>query len=277
MHLTIAHSPDADDAFMHYALAKELVDLQGLSFTHVMEDIETLNQKAKEKVYDITAMSIHAYAHLSGDYALLPSGASTGGEDYGPCVVAAAPMTLSDLEGKKVAVPGPLTSAWLAFQLAGPPVAPVFMDFKAIEDAVRRGDVAAGVLIHEGQLTFEGEGLHLVENLGAWWFQRTGTPLPLGGNTIRRDLGGEVSEKVAQVYREGIRYALDHRDEALDYALSFARGLAPDKAGTFVDMYVNERTCQWDETGMAGVRLFLKEAADKGLVPTGEVTFAGVC
>ncbi len=277
MHLSIAHSPDADDAFMHYAIARELVDLRGLTFSHVMKDIQTLNEAAKIQTYDITAISLHAYPYLHETYALLPSGASTGEKDYGPCVVAREPLALAALSGKTVAAPGPLTSAWLALQMAVEGVTPLFMAFDEIEEAVVRGEADVGLLIHEGQLTFEQKGLFLVANLGTWWFDRTGLPLPLGGNAIRRELGEDVARRVADVYCEGVRYALDHKDEALDYALGFARGLDRDQAGAFVGMYVNERTCQWDAAGMESVRLFLKEAALRGLTPPCEVTFAGLC
>lgn len=276
MKLTIAHSPDSDDAFMHYALVHEKVDLRGYTFTHVMEDIETLNQKADKGVYDITAVSIHAYAFLQDRYQLLTSGASMAEAAYGPCVVAKENLDVADLVGQPVAIPGKLTSAWLAMQMAAPGIEPVFMPFDEIEKAVQDGKVKAGLLIHEGQLTYQDEGLKLVLNLGTWWYRRTALPLPLGGNCIKRSLGEKVIKDVAEIYEEGIKYAIEHKDEALDHAMTYARGLDRAKADTFIGMYVNRRTMKWDNESLQSVRLFLAEAHRKGLVPSPEVSLAGV-
>lgn len=268
MLITVAHSPDSDDAFMFYALAKDLIDTGDYRFRHVLEDIETLNRKARDGTYEVTAISIHAYAHLSDRYALLNHGASMG-EGYGPRIVAREPMDPAELDGKRVGSPGEWTSAQLALRMFAPGAKPVIMDFDHVFDAVKNGEVDAGVVIHEGQLTWEEEGLHLVRDLGEWWSEETdGLPLPLGGNAIRRDLGPKVMGQVSHLLRDSIAFSLAHRDEALDYALEFGRGLSREKADEFVGMYVNDRTLDYGEDGRRAVRLFLSRAHEAGLIPT---------
>jgi 1,4-dihydroxy-6-naphthoate synthase len=264
--IRIAHSPDADDAFMHYAVVKRKVTAEGLRFVETLADIETLNQKAREGVYEVTAISLHAYAYLDERYALLNSGASLG-DGYGPIVIARRPLTREGLAGAAVATPGKLTSARLAFQLWQPEAVPTDMPFDAVMDAVRRGDADAGVIIHEGQLTFAEEGFTRVADLGVWWTEETGTPLPLGGNAIRRDLGPELMQRVAGVLEGSIRYALEHREEALAHALSYGRGLDHAKGDRFVGMYVNEATLDYGERGRKGVELFMARAHAAGLLP----------
>jgi len=211
----VAHSPDSDDAFMFYALAAGKIDTEGLTYVHELQDIESLNQRAMRGELEVTAVSIHAYAYLSDKYSLLPHGASMG-DRYGPRLVAREPADRSEVKGKRIAIPGPLTSAYLALQLYEPDFTPVFMPFDAIEDAVVNGDVDMGLLIHEGQLTFAERGLHLVADMGEWWFQETGLPLPLGGNVVRKDLGPDLTRKVSRHLRDSIAYGLQHRVGALD-------------------------------------------------------------
>ena len=267
MLVTVAHSPDSDDAFMFFALAKDLIDTGDYEFRHVLEDIETLNRKAVDGVYEVTALSIHAYAHLSDRYSLLNHGASMG-EGYGPRIVAKTRDLPEDLAGVRVGSPGEWTSAHLALRMDAPGAIPVPMDFAHVFDAVRDGEVAAGVVIHEGQLTFEDEGLHLIRDLGEWWGSETdGLPLPLGGNAVRRDLGETAIRDVSRLLRDAIAYSLAHRDEALDYALEYGRGLSRDKADEFVGMYVNDRTLDYGEDGRRAVRLFLARAFERGLIP----------
>jgi len=262
----VAHSPDADDAFMHYGLVAGAVPTGGLEFREVMADIETLNQAALRGTYEVTAVSLHAYAHLADRYALLNTGASLG-DGYGPVVIAARPLARGDLAGCRVATPGRLTSARLALGLWQPAAVCVDMPFDAVGAAVRAGDVDAGVIIHEGQLTYLDEGFSRVADLGEWWTGETGTPLPLGGNAIRRDLGNELMRRVASVLEASIRYALDHRDEALAHALAFGRGLDRARGDRFVGMYVNASTLDYGERGRRGVELFLARAHAAGLVP----------
>jgi 1,4-dihydroxy-6-naphthoate synthase len=267
MKITVAHSPDSDDAFMFFGLASGQVDTEGLEVGHVLCDIETLNHDAFEGKYEVTAVSFHAYAHLHDRYLLLPHGASMG-ENYGPIVVVRADGPRS-LDGVTVAVPGTLTSANLALKLFDPGVATVVMPFDTIQDAVRRGEVAAGLLIHEGQLTYQDEGLRKMVDLGEWWAARTGgLPLPLGGNVIRRDLGPEMITQVSRMLHGSIKYALDHREQALDYALQFGRGLDRAKADRFVGMYVNNLTLGYTDASRKAVSLFLGEAFEKGLIPS---------
>jgi 1,4-dihydroxy-6-naphthoate synthase len=263
--ITVAHSPDSDDAFMFYALAEHKIDTEGLTYVHELQDIETLNQRARRGELEVTAVSIHAYAYIADQYALLPHGASMG-DRYGPRLVTRAPMTRDDLRGERIAVPGPLTSAFLALQLWQPEFEAVQMDFKAVEDAVEAGDVAAGLIIHEGQLTFQDRGLHLAVDLGEWWYGETGLPLPLGGNVIRKDLGPELTRKVSRHLRASIAYALDHREAALDHAMQYARGLSRERADSFVGMYVNSWTLDYGEAGRRSVRLFLERGVAAGLI-----------
>lgn len=261
----VAHSPDSDDAFMFYALAAGKIDTEGLTYVHELQDIESLNQRALRGELEVTAVSIHAYAYLSDQYALLPHGASMG-DRYGPRLVARKPAAHADVKGKRIAIPGPLTSAFLALQMYEPDFIPVFTQFDLIEDAVVNGDVDMGLLIHEGQLTFGDRGLHLVADMGEWWFQETGLPLPLGGNVIRKDLGVELTRKVSRHLRDSIAYGLDNRVSALDHAMQFARGLDRAKADAFVGMYVNDWTLDYGARGREAVRLFLERGVALGLV-----------
>jgi len=266
MKVTVAHSPDSDDAFMHYGIAAGKGDTGGIAFDHVLKDIETLNRAAFDGQYEVSAGSFHAYAHLTDKYLLLPHGSSMG-DDYGPIVVARRDGPLS-LRGVTVAVPGTLTTAFLALRIYDPSVDYVVMPFDVIQDKVRSGEVQAGLLIHEGQLTYEDEGLKKIVDLGEWWAERTrGLPLPLGGNVIRRDLGSEMVSRVSRILHASIAYALAHRQEALDYALQFGRGLDRDKADRFVGMYVNELTLAYGDRGRAAVQRLMDEAWDKGFIP----------
>ena len=264
--IRVAHSPDADDAFMHYAAVQGLVDCRGLAFEEVLADIETLNQAAREGRYEVSALSIHAYAYVVDRYALASSGASMG-DGYGPVVVARKPLTREALAGKVVATPGRWTSARLALQLWQPEVQCQDVPFDQVAEMVATGRAEAGVLIHEGQLTYRHEGFVLVEDLGAWWKGRTNLPLPLGGNAIRRDLGEELSRKVAGVLADSVRWALEHRDQALAHALPFARGLDATLTDRFVGMYVNHFTLDYGPVGEEAVRRFLAEAYAAGLLP----------
>jgi 1,4-dihydroxy-6-naphthoate synthase len=271
----LAHSPDSDDAFMFYALADGQIDTQGIRYVHELQDIETLNGRALRGELDVTAVSIHAYAYISDRYALLPHGASMG-DGYGPMLVARQPMTREDIAGKRIAVPGMMTSAYLALKLFQPDFVPVVMPFDQIDQAVIRGEVDAGLLIHEGQLTYKDEGLNLVADMGAWWLDKTGLPLPLGGNVIRKDMPREVQKKVSKHLRQSIAYGLDHRKNALDHAMRFARGLDRSKADTFVGMYVNDWTLDYGDRGREAVRLFLRRGVEAGIIPHPvDVEFAG--
>ncbi len=264
--ITVAHSPDSDDAFMHYGLASGKVPSDEIEFTHLLADIETLNRAAFGGKYEVSAVSFSAYAHLTDTYLLLPHGSSMG-DDYGPVVVARTDGP-SSTKGIRVAVPGELTTAFLALRIYDPDVECVVMPFDRIQDAVREGEVAAGLLIHEGQLTYQDEGLKKIVDLGEWWGERTGgLPLPLGGNIIRRDLGPDTIREVSRLLHESIAYALAHRQEALDYALQFGRGLDRAKADRFVGMYVNELTLEYGDRGRTAVRLLLDEAWEKRLIP----------
>ena len=265
--IRVAHSPDSDDAFMFYALAKGLIDTGNYEFEHVLDDIETLNREAIAGTYDVTAVSIHAYAHLDETYALLASGASMG-DGYGPVVVAREPVPGDRLREVEVAIPGTLTSAALALKLWNPGLNTTVRRFDDITPAVLAGDVDAGVVIHEGQLTWEDDGLVCLVDLGAWWAGQTGgLPLPLGGNVIRRDLGDETMAQVAGLLRGSIEYSLENRDQALDYALGFGRGLDRRQADRFVGMYVNELTVDYGERGRRAVREFLGRAHVARLIP----------
>ena len=251
---------------MHYGLASGKVPPEGIEFSHLLVDIETLNHAAFEGKYEVSAVSFSAYAHLSDTYLLLPHGSSMG-DDYGPIVVARTDGP-SSTKGITVAVPGILTTAFLALRMYDPGVEYVVMPFDRIQDAVRQGEVAAGLLIHEGQLTYQDEGLKKVVDLGEWWAERTGgLPLPLGGNVIRRDLGPDTIRKVSRLLHESIAYALAHREEALDYALQFGRGLDRAKADRFVGMYVNELTLEYGDRGRAALQRLLDEAWEKRLIP----------
>ena len=266
MELKLAHSPDSDDAFMFYALATRKVSTHNLSFQHVLEDIESLNQKAMQGVYDITAASFHAYPYLADRYLLLPSGASFG-ERYGPIVVARAHPGPEGLRGKRIAVPGKMTTAYLVLQLYQNDFEPVFTPFDQILETVSRGGADAGVVIHEGQLTYAESGLKKIADLGEWWHQETSLPLPLGGNLILRSLDHGTLSLVAKVLKASIQYALDHREEALNHALQFGRGLDTPTADRFVAMYVNDWTLDYGERGRRAVQTLLDRGYDKGLLP----------
>ncbi len=267
--LILGHSPDPDDAFMHWALATDRLDTGGLRFEHRLEDIETLNRRALRGEYEITAVSIHAWAHVGGKYALLNHGASMG-EGYGPRIVARERFGLEELRSggrRRMAVPGEWTSAHLAAQMRIGPYEYGLVDFDKIPEAVARGEYDAGLLIHEGQLTFQQLGLVLLEDLGAWWGKETGgLPLPLGGNCVRRDLGDLIPE-VSRLLQASIREGLEHRQEAVAYALGFGRGLDLAQADEFIGMYVNARTLDYGEDGRESVRLFLRRARAAGLIP----------
>jgi 1,4-dihydroxy-6-naphthoate synthase len=265
--IRVAHSPDSDDAFMFYALAKGLIDTGELRFEHVLSDIETLNREAFDGTYEVTAVSIHAYAHLDDRYALLGSGASMG-DGYGPVLVAREPVNAEELASITVAIPGRLTSASLALKMWNPALQTVTRSFDEIMPAVSSGEVDAGVVIHEGQLTWEDEGFHKIVDLGVWWAEETdGLPLPLGGNVIRRDLGDEMCTSVAALLKQSIEYSLANRDQALDYALDYGRGLDRAKADQFVGMYVNELTVDYGEKGRKAVGFFLQRAYEERLIP----------
>jgi 1,4-dihydroxy-6-naphthoate synthase len=265
--IRVAHSPDSDDAFMFYALAKGLIDTGEYDFEHVLSDIETLNRVAHSGTYEVTAVSIHAYAYLDEQYALLASGASMG-DGYGPVLVAREDIPSDRLASLKVAIPGTLTSAALALKMWNPTLNTTVFPFDAIGPAVKAGEVDAGVVIHEGQLTWQDEGFVNLVDLGVWWAEETdGLPLPLGGNTVRRDLGEEAMAEVARLLRESIVYSLDHREGALDYALDYGRGLSRDKADRFVGMYVNDLTVDYGERGREGMRVFLDRAYNEKLIP----------
>jgi 1,4-dihydroxy-6-naphthoate synthase len=267
--ITLAHSPDSDDAFMFYALAAGKVPTGERHYEHELQDIETLNQRAMKGELDVTAVSIHAYAYLAESYALLPHGASIG-DRYGPKLVANAPPPADlreGIRGKRIAIPGRLTTAALALQLYQPDFEAQIVPFDEIEQAVLQGTVDAGLLIHEGQLTYGQDGLHLWLDMGAWWHEETGLPLPLGGNAVRRDLGAELIGAISRDLKASIVYGLEHREEALDHAMQYARDLDREMADEFVGMYVNDYTVDYGETGRRAVRLLLERAADAGLIP----------
>ena len=261
----VAHSPDSDDAFMFYALAEGKIDTGELRYVHELQDIESLNQRAMRGELEVTAVSIHAYAYLSDRYALLPHGASMG-DRYGPRLVARSPMSSLDTRGRRIAVPGMLTSAYLALRLFQPDFEAVVIPFDQIEDAVEAGDVDLGLLIHEGQLTYADRGLKLVADLGAWWFEQTGLPLPLGGNVVRKDLGEPLIARISNHLHASIAYGLQHRVDALDHSMKYARGLERERADTFVGMYVNDWTLDYGKRGREAVRLFLERGVSSGVI-----------
>jgi 1,4-dihydroxy-6-naphthoate synthase len=264
--MRLGHSPDPDDAFMFYALAEELIPTPGFRFEHVLRDIETLNRWAFEGRLEITAMSVHAYAHLADRYRLLPHGASMG-ERYGPIVVAADPLEPEALAAARVAIPGTLTSAFLELQLAvGRIEQPMVVPFDEILDVVARREADAGLVIHEGQLTYARLGLGVVLDLGEWWDDLTGLPLPLGANAVRRDLGDETMRALSRILRESIAYGLEHRPQALAHAARYGRGLDDDLADRFVGMYVNDRTLDYGEEGRAAVAELLRRGHEAGLI-----------
>jgi 1,4-dihydroxy-6-naphthoate synthase len=275
MRIRLAHSPDPDDGFMFYGLASRAVDPGPYEFEHVLEDIQTLNERATRGEYELTAISIHAYPYVADKYRLSACGASMG-DNYGPVVVTRTPVTIEELRGKTVAVPGLMTTAYLTLQLllGRDAFEPQVVMFDEIPNAVAGGDVEAGLLIHEGQLTYGAQGLHLVVDLGQWWMARTGLPLPLGGNVVRRDLGADVCRDLARIMKASIQYGLDHRAEAVQYALRFGRGLDRQLADRFVGMYVNQWTLDYGPRGREAVQRLLAEGAAAGLVPpVGAVDF----
>jgi 1,4-dihydroxy-6-naphthoate synthase len=261
----LAHSPDSDDAFMFYALADGKIDTEGVNYSHQLQDIETLNKRAMNGELEVTAVSIHAYAYLSDRYELLPHGASMG-DGYGPRLVAGKPVSREQLEGKRIAIPGLMTSAYLALRLYLPRFEPVVVPFDQIEEAVARGEADAGLLIHEGQLTYKDSGLHLIVDLGEWWKTETGLPLPLGGNVIRKDIPAKLKKQISRHLRASIAYGLDHRRAALDHAMQYARGLDRSKADEFVGMYVNDWTLDYGDRGREAIRLFLQRGVDSGVI-----------
>lgn len=264
--ITLAHSPDSDDAFMFYGLATNKLDTGDLNFQHLLKDIQTLNEEATRGTYDVTAISFHAYAYVADKYALLPHGASIG-DNYGPIVVSREPAIPEDIPNLKIAIPGKLTSAFLALRLFNADFKYEIVPFDKIIDAVLDGTCDAGLLIHEGQLFFHRKGLHKVLDLGEWWYQRHGLPLPMGGNVIRRELGPELIREVSNLLRESIRYSLTHREDALQYAMQFARDMDPALADRFVGMWVNELTLDYTDRGREAVRLLLEEGFEKGIIP----------
>jgi len=268
MKISLAHSPDSDDAFMFYGLARGKVPTDGLDIVHVLKDIESLNHEARDGVHEVTAISFHAYPYVAERYALMPCGGSIG-DGYGPLLVTREPMEPRALRdaGIEVAVPGTLTSAYLALKLFAPDVRTRVVPFHRILDEVREGRANAGLIIHEGQLTFAGHGLHKVLDLGAWWKDETGLPLPLGANAVRRDLGSDPGARLTRLVRETVRYSLAHRREALQYALEFARGMDPAVADRFVGMWVNEMTLDCGERGRRAVGELLDRGHAAGLIP----------
>ncbi len=264
--ISIAHSPDSDDAFMFYGLATNKVRVPGLKFTHTLCDIETLNRKAMEGVYDVTAISFHAYPYIQEEYALMSCGGSVG-DGYGPMLVAAKALSIAEIKTRRIAVPGKLTTAYLALKLFAPQIETVVVPFDQIIPQVIAGKHDAGLIIHEGQLTYAKSGLHRILDLGKWWRDKEGLPLPLGGNAIRRELGRETIASISDALKRSIQYALDHREQALNYAMQFARDLDPQSADKFVGMYVNERTLDYGEDGRAAVALLLDQGHKAGVIP----------
>ena len=273
--IRVAHSPDSDDAFMFYALAEGKVDTGDIRYVHELQDIQTLNERALRGELEVTAVSIHAYAYLADKYALLPHGASMG-DRYGPRLVSRTQLSREDVRGKRIAIPGTLTSAYLALRLYEPEFEPVVVPFDEIEEAVVDGAVDLGLLIHEGQLTYGAKGLRLVADMGVWWYDETGLPLPLGGNVVRKDLGKELIETISNHLHASIAFGLDHRRAALDHSMKFARGLDRQMADTFVGMYVNEWTLDYGQRGREAVRKFLARGVEAGIIGHAvDVTFVG--
>jgi 1,4-dihydroxy-6-naphthoate synthase len=263
--ITVAHSPDSDDAFMFYGLATNKIDTGSLSFTHVLKDIQTLNEEAFKETYDVTAVSFHAYAYISDKYLLLPHGASIG-DNYGPILVSREPAAAADISKLKIAIPGTLTSAFLALRIFNSDFKYEVVPFDKIIAAVQSGQCDAGLLIHEGQLFYESIGLHKILDLGEWWHERTGLPLPMGGNAIRRDLGPEIIRQVSHWLRESIRYSLANREDALAYAMQFARDMDVALADRFVAMWVNELTLEYTDRGREAVQRMLREGFELGII-----------
>jgi 1,4-dihydroxy-6-naphthoate synthase len=263
--ITVAHSPDSDDAFMFYGLATNKVRVPGLKFTHTLCDIETLNRQAQEGVYDVTAVSFHAYPYIQESYALMSCGGSVG-DGYGPMLVSTRPFTQDEIKQRRIAIPGKLTTAYLALELFAPGIETETVPFDQIIPQILEGKYEAGLIIHEGQLTYDKSGLHRIVDLGKWWGKVTGLPLPLGGNAIRRALGPGLMPLVSTALRESIQYGLDHREEALSYAMQFARDLDTSSADKFIGMYVNERTLDYGPDGREAVRRLLDMGHKAGII-----------
>jgi 1,4-dihydroxy-6-naphthoate synthase len=266
MKISLAHSPDSDDAFMFYGLARHKVESGDLEIAHTLTDIETLNRQARDGVHEVTAISFHAYPYVAERYALMPCGGSIG-DGYGPLLVAREPLDRASIASRTVAVPGELTTAYLALRLYVPAVKTRVVAFDRILDEVREGRADVGLIIHEGQLTFGGHGLVKVADLGAWWRDETGLPLPLGGNAVRRDLGPELTKRLTRLVRETVRYSLAHRAEALEYAMSFARGMDPAVADRFVGLWVNDMTVDCGDRGRRAIQMLLDRGHDAGVIP----------
>ena len=264
--IKVAHSPDSDDAFMFYGMATNKVRVPGVKFCHTLCDIETLNRKGLEGYYDITAISFHAYPYLQDKYAMMPSGGSVG-EGYGPMIVASRHMAVEEIANVKIAVPGTMTTAYLALKLFAPDVVTEVVPFDEIIPKVLEGKYEAGLIIHEGQLTFNKVGLHRIVDMGKWWRDLTGMPLPLGGNAIKRDLGPALINSCCNALRDSIQYALDNREEALQYAMQFARDLDVQQADKFVGMYVNERTLDYGKDGREAISKLLEMGYERGIIP----------
>src|SRR5215203_578354 len=265
--ISVAHSPDSDDAFMFYGLATNKLETDGLKFEHTLKDIQSLNEDAKNGVFDVTAISFHAYAYVADKYALLPHGTSIG-DKYGPIVVSKEPRKPGEIGEMTIAVPGELTSAFLALRLYNPDFQYQVVPFDEIIDAVQKGKVDAGLLIHEGQLFYKQMGLDKVLDLGEWWHERTGLPLPMGGNVIRRDLGDELMKQVSKHLHRSIVYSMENREDALAYAMQFARDMPPELADRFVAMWVNDLTLDYGDRGKEGVKRLLQEGFEKGIIKT---------
>jgi len=263
--ITVAHSPDSDDAFMFYGLATNKLETNNLKFEHTLKDIQTLNEDAKNGVYDVTAISFHAYAYIADKYALLPHGASIG-DKYGPILVSKEKRSPEEIPNMKIAIPGELTSAFLALRIYNQDFEYVVVQFDEIIETVQKGKADAGLLIHEGQLFYKQIGLAKVLDLGEWWFEKTGLPLPMGGNAIRRDLGADLIKEVSKCLHKSIVYSMDNREDALSYAMQFARDMPPELADRFVAMWVNDLTLDYGERGREAVKLLLKEGFEKGII-----------
>ena len=264
--ITVAHSPDSDDAFMFYGLATNKLETEGLKFEHTLKDIQTLNEDAKNGVFDVTAISFHAYAYVADKYALLPHGASIG-DKYGPILVSKEPRTAAEIGSMKIAIPGELTSAFLALRIYNNEFEYVVMPFDEIIEAVQKEKVDAGLLIHEGQLFYNQLGLHKVLDLGEWWYDKTGLPLPMGGNVIRRDLGKDLMKQVSKHLHASIVYSMENREDALAYAMQFARDMQPELADRFVAMWVNDLTLDYGDRGREAVKRLMAEGHKAGIIP----------
>jgi len=273
--ISVAHSPDSDDAFMFYGLATNKVRVPGLKFSHTLCDIETLNRQAQDGVYDVTAISFHAFPYIQEKYSLMSCGGSVG-DGYGPMIVSTRPFTQDEIKRRKIAVPGKLTTAYLALELFAPGIEVEVVPFDQIIPQILEGKHEAGLIIHEGQLTYANDGLIKLLDLGQWWREQTNLPLPLGGNAIRRSLGAETLLTTTNALRDSIQHALDHREEALEYAMQFARDLDPTLANRFVGMYVNERTLNYGPDGREAIQKLLEMGYDRGIIPhRAKVDFVG--